>query len=71
MSTAPAAPDPEASSEAPHRDRIEYMTREVGAPLEPEDLQSIGYSGYELTCILKYGGMLIYHFMRPSRSTPP
>jgi hypothetical protein len=66
MTTVPTTPDPEATP-CP---RWEYHVLEVGQPMEGEELQSLGDQGWKLCIALKYGVMITYNFVRPSRSPP-
>jgi hypothetical protein len=67
-----AAPAPEDGIEAPPRHpRREYHVVEVGAQLDIDELQRLVDQGWELTNILKYGGMLTYHFTRPAMGDRP
>jgi hypothetical protein len=66
MSTAPGA-----GIEAPPPPRWEYHLVECGAQLDQDELQALGDQGWKLTAILKYSGMLTYHFLRPASGDRP
>jgi hypothetical protein len=49
----------------------EYFSREVGQPMDDAELNRLGRDGWSLRAVLKYGGLLVYHFARRIRSPLP
>jgi hypothetical protein len=62
MSTTPAVPDPEVDRP------VEYRTVECHEPLDVASLDDLGRRRWRLAAVVRYGGVLVYHFLRPAES---
>jgi hypothetical protein len=72
MSTADIpAETPAACSPGRDRPGWEYHVADLGGPMDAEGLDRLGHEGWELCAVVKYGGLLTYHFKRPSKGGRP